>query len=65
VNKTLYRSKENRILAGVCGGLAEYFGASPTLVRIITLLLFLLPGIGILTYIIFWMVIPEKPARFP
>ena len=62
MNKTLYRSKENRILAGICGGLAEYYGANPTFVRIITVLLFLLPGIGILTYLILWIVIPEKPA---
>lgn len=62
MNKTLYRSKENRILAGICGGIAEYYGANPTIVRVITVLLFLLPGIGILTYLILWIIIPKKPA---
>jgi phage shock protein PspC (stress-responsive transcriptional regulator) len=62
MNKTLYRSKENRILAGICGGIAEKYDANPTTVRIITVLLFFLPGIGILTYLILWIFIPEKPA---
>jgi phage shock protein PspC (stress-responsive transcriptional regulator) len=59
--KQLFRSRENKVLGGVCGGIAEYFDTSPTLVRIITLILFLLPGIGVLTYIILWLVIPLRP----
>ena len=58
--KKLYRSNVNKILGGVCGGIAEYYDTSPTLVRIITLLAFLLPGIGILTYIVLWIVIPAR-----
>jgi phage shock protein PspC (stress-responsive transcriptional regulator) len=61
MEKHLYRSRQNRILGGVCGGIAEYFGLDPTLVRIITVLLMLLPGIGVLTYVILWIVIPPRP----
>ncbi|MFZ5980253.1 MAG: PspC domain-containing protein [Candidatus Zixiibacteriota bacterium] len=61
MNKRLYRSRENKIVGGVCGGLGEYLGLDPTLVRIITVLLFILPGIGILTYIIAWIIIPMRP----
>ena len=61
MEKHLYRSRRNRILGGVCGGIAEYFGLDPTLVRIITVLLMLLPGIGVLTYVILWIVIPARP----
>jgi phage shock protein C len=61
MEKHLYRSRQNRILGGVCGGIAEYFGLDPTLVRIITVLLMLLPGIGVLTYVILWIVIPARP----
>ena len=62
MNKRLYRSQDNKIIGGVCGGLGEYLGLDPTLVRIITVLLFLLPGIGILTYVIAWIIIPLRPA---
>ena len=61
MEKHLYRSRQRRIVGGVCGGIGEYFGLDPTLVRIITVLLFLLPGIGILTYIILWIIIPARP----
>jgi phage shock protein PspC (stress-responsive transcriptional regulator) len=49
------------IIGGVCGGIAEYFGLDPTLVRIITVLLMFLPGVGILTYVIGWIIIPKRP----
>ncbi|MBN1213438.1 MAG: PspC domain-containing protein [candidate division Zixibacteria bacterium] len=61
MNKRLYRSRESKIIGGVCGGLGEYFELDPTLVRIITVLLFILPGIGILSYIIAWILIPLRP----
>ena len=57
--KKLVRSKKNRILAGVCGGVGEYFEIDPTLVRLIWVL-FLFTGAGILAYIIAWIIIPEK-----
>ena len=61
VSKKLYRSKNNRRVAGVCGGIAEYFDIDPTLVRLLTLLFILLGGAGVITYLIAWIIIPKKP----
>ena len=58
--KKLYRSKDNRMIFGVCGGLGEYFEIDPTLVRL-AWLLFALWGAGILAYLIAWIIIPEEP----
>ena len=60
--KKLYRSKDDRIIAGVCGGLAEYFGIDPTIIRIIWLI-FAFTGMGVLAYVICWIVIPENPSQ--
>lgn len=59
--KRLYRSEKNKKIAGVCGGLAEYFGIDATVVRIIAVVL-LLPGWlpGFLPYVILWIVIPTE-----
>ncbi len=58
----IYRSRENRMLSGVCGGLAEYFKIDPTIVRLVYLFLTLASvGIGIIAYIIMVIVFPEKP----
>jgi len=57
--KRLYRSRINRTVAGVCAGIADYFGWDPTLVRIAWILLTLLGGSGILIYVILWLVVPE------
>ena len=57
----LYRSATNKIIGGVCGGLGEYFDVDPVLVRVITVLLFLATGFGILAYIIAWIIIPKMP----
>lgn len=59
--KKLYRIREGRKLAGVCGGLGEYFEIDPTLVRLAWVLLVLLGGSGILAYIIAALIIPERP----
>lgn len=56
--KKLMRS--NGMIAGVCGGLGEYFGVDPTVVRIIYLLLFFFAGTGLLLYLILWIVMPKK-----
>ncbi len=60
--KKLYRSKTNRWLGGVCGGLGEYFNIDPTVVRVLWIIGTLLSmGIGgLFAYIILWIVIPEK-----
>ena len=61
--KKLYRSTENRIVAGVCGGIAEYFETDPILVRIIFIFISLIGAAGILLYIILWFMIPEKNSE--
>ena len=61
--KKLYRSKIDRIFAGVCGGLAEYFTIDTTIVRVITLMLFFFKGIGILFYLICLIVMKENPQQ--
>jgi phage shock protein C len=58
--KRLYRSKKNRKIAGVCGGIAEYLDVDPTLIRLIWVLGTLLWGAGIIAYLIAWIIIPEK-----
>jgi len=59
--KKLLRSKKNRVIAGVCGGIGEYLGIDPTLIRLVWILFTLLSaGAGILAYIISWIIIPEK-----
>ena len=62
--KRLYRSTSNRMLAGVCGGIAEYFGADPTLIRLAYVLLsvFTVAFPGIIVYIIAAIIIPSDPG---
>ena len=60
--KRLYRSINDRQIAGVCGGLAEYFEVDPTIVRLVFVALALVGGPGILLYIIMAIVIPEEPG---
>lgn len=56
----LYRSRTNRMIGGVCGGLGEYFGIDPTIVRIVFVLLALADGLGILAYILLWVLMPKQ-----
>lgn len=60
--RRLYRSRANRVIAGVAGGIGEYLAIDPTLVRIVWVLLALLGGAGIIAYIAAWIIIPERPA---
>ncbi len=60
--KRLYRSSDNRVFAGICGGLGEYFDVDPTVVRVVYVLLSLLTAfMGVLLYIILLFVIPDRP----
>lgn len=59
--KRLTRSKTDRVFAGVCGGLAEYFTIDPLLIRLLFVVLALAGGGGVLIYIILWIAAPEKP----
>ena len=61
MKKRLYRSKKDKMLAVICGGLAEYFDVDPSLVRLATVLLCLYAGTGLLVYIIAAIIIPEAP----
>ena len=64
--KKLYRSS-NRILSGVCGGIAEYFDVDPTLIRVLYVVLSLFSAAfpGLLLYIILWILIPEFYEPLP
>lgn len=62
--KKLYRSVTDKMLGGVCGGLAEYFAIDPVIVRLIFVLAVVFGGSGILAYIILWIIIPQKPFIF-
>ncbi len=57
--RNLYRSLKNRRIAGVCGGIAEYLGIDPTVVRLIWILSCFLGAAGVLAYLIAWVIIPE------
>jgi len=63
MEKRLYRSRSDRMIWGVCGGLAKYFDIDPTLVRIIFVLLALANGVGILAYIILAIVVPLEGSK--
>jgi phage shock protein C len=63
MQKRLQRSRTEKMIGGVCGGFAEYFGVDPTLVRVIWVAMTLVVGVGILLYLILWLVMPlESPA---
>ena len=61
--KRLYRSRQERMLGGVCGGLAEYLNVDPTLIRLIFVVLALMAGPGILAYFIMWIIVPLEPKE--
>lgn len=58
--KGLTRSKTNKVIAGVCGGLGEYFNTDPVLIRLIFVVVTLLGGAGVLAYIVMWIIVPEE-----
>ena len=61
-NRRLYRSQD-RIIAGVCAGLAEFFGLDVSLVRIATLVLILFGGLSLWAYIILWLIVHKAPKQ--
>ena len=61
--KKLYRSDENKMLAGVCGGIAEYFGVDPTLIRLAWVVFSLLGGSGLLAHILAAIIIPRDDSN--
>ena len=63
MDKRLYRSRSDRMIWGVCGGLAKYFNIDPTIVRLIAVLSIFLHGLGILAYIILALVVPLESSK--
>ena len=57
--RKLYRSRDQRMIAGVCGGLADYFNIDATLVRVLFLLLAVFGGTGLVIYIVMWVIVPD------
>jgi len=65
MQRRLMRSRRNRMVAGVCGGLADYLNVDPTIVRLLWALATIFPGtlpVGLLGYLLAWIIIPEEPA---
>ncbi|MCX7922079.1 MAG: PspC domain-containing protein [Clostridia bacterium] len=58
--RKLYLSDTDKKLAGVCGGLGEYFNVDPTLIRLLWILLTFFNGIGLFSYFIAWLIMPRK-----
>ncbi len=61
-DKKLVRPNNDRMIAGVCAGLGNYFGVDPTIIRILFVLFAIFVGGGILAYIILWIVMPDETA---
>ena len=62
--KRIYRSSKEKVIAGVCGGMGEYFDKDPVLFRIIFVLVTLIFGVGILAYLVFWISTPRDTRKF-
>jgi phage shock protein C len=60
-----YRRRSDRKLAGVCGGLAQFFSLDPTLIRVLFAVLAVLGGSGILIYLAMWIMVPNEPRARP
>ncbi len=61
--KKLYRSRQNHKIAGVCGGIAEYFDVDPIIIRLLALILVLSVGAGSIAYIVAWLIVPKEPEN--
>ncbi len=60
--RVLRRSRSDRILGGVCGGIAHYFGVDPLLIRLIFIVAAIAMGSGLLLYVLLWVLVPEETA---
>lgn len=63
--RRLYRSRRERMIGGVCGGLGLYLGVDPTLIRLLFVVMALAGGPGLIAYLIFLLVVPEEPIDTP
>ena len=62
-HRKLYRSQENRMIGGVCGGMAEYFNIDPNLMRILWVILAFLGGSGVIVYLAALIIVPNNPDQ--
>jgi phage shock protein C len=62
MSKRLYRSETDRVLGGVCGGIAEYLKVDSTVIRLLLVLTVIYGGAGVLAYLIFWIVVPTESS---
>ncbi len=60
MKKKLYRSRENKMVAGVCAGIADYLELDPTIIRLAWVIAIFGAGVGVLGYIIAWIIMPER-----
>lgn len=58
--KRLYRSRTNRVFAGVCGGLGEYFNVDPVIFRLVWVVTLFAGGLGLVMYLLAWLIIPRQ-----
>jgi phage shock protein C len=58
-SRKLYRSRKDKVIGGVCGGLGEYFDIDPSLIRLLWVVVVFMGGSGVFIYIILWIVLPE------
>lgn len=65
MQKRAYRNTQDKVLAGVCSGLGEYFSIDPLFIRIIFLLFLFEPPIAVVAYIALWIALPKKPIQMP
>lgn len=59
-DKKLRRSRTDKMVAGICGGLGKYFGLDATILRLVFILLMIFAGTGLLAYLVMWLVIPYE-----
>lgn len=62
--RRLYRSRDDRMISGVCGGIAKYFSVDPTLIRLLFVLFAFAGGPGLLAYIVLAIIVPEEPVEY-
>ena len=60
--KRLYRTRDERMISGVCGGIAKYFNVDPTLIRLLFVLFAFAGGPGLIAYIVLAIIVPEEPV---
>jgi phage shock protein C len=61
--KRVYRSRQDKIVAGVCGGIAEFYNADPVWIRLLAVLLAFASGMGIVLYLVLWIIMPKNPSQ--